>query len=293
VAAALIVALPLEVYSQISFGVGGGRGGGYGGGRGGGYGGGRGGGTGISVGSGGFSIGDGRSGISVGDGGYNYGRGGYGYGRGYGYGNPYGYNNYGRNYSGYRGYNNGYYGNNRYYGNGYSSGGYYTQPSYTQPSVQYVQPSVQASAPYEGPGVAIRNDSDQKLSFVVDGRQMSIAPGETQRLMEKGQFTIAFDRGSEFGSARYTIHEGTYAFTPTDNGWELFRQKADADLAVEPNPDLTPRTAERPMLDPDIGRDRDFENRDADLDRRDLDRRDLDDRRELNDDAALPPPIDE
>lgn len=263
VAAALIVALPLEAYSQISFGVGGGRGGGYGGGRGGG--------TGISVGSGGFSIGDGRSGISVGDGGYNYGRGGYGYGRGgygygrgYGYGNPYGYN-YGRNYSGYRGYNNGYYGNNGYY-----SGGYYTQPS-----VQYVQPSVQASAPYEGPGVAIRNDSDQKLSFVVDGRQMSIDPGETQRLMEKGQFTIAFDRGSEFGSARYSIHEGTYAFTPTEEGWELFRQKANADVAVEPNPDLAPRTAERPMLDPDIGRD-------GDLDRRDL-----------NDDAALPPPIDE
>jgi hypothetical protein len=267
VAAALMVVVPLEAYAQISFGVGGGRGGGYGGGRGGG--------TGISVGSGGFSIGDGRSGISVGDGGYNYGRGGYGYGRGYGYGNPYGYNNYGynnygRNYSGYRGYNDGYYGNNRYYGNGYSSGGYYTQPS-----VQYVQPSVQASAPYEGPGVAIRNDSEQKLSFVVDGRQMSIDPGETQRLMEKGQFTIAFDRGSEFGSARYSIHEGTYAFTPTEKGWELFRQKANADLAVEPNPDLAPRTAERPMLDPDIGRDRDL------------------DRRELNDDAALPPQLDE
>lgn len=277
VAAALIVALPLEAYSQISFGIGGGRGGGYGGGRGGG--------TGISVGSGGFSIGDGRSGISVGDGGYNYGRGGYGYGRGYGYGYPYGYN-YGRNYSGYRGYNNGYYGNNGYYNNGYYNGGYYTQPS-----VQYVQPSVQASAPYEGPGVAIRNDSDQKLSFVVDGRQMSIDAGETQRLMEKGQFTIAFDRGSEFGSARYSIHEGTYAFTPTEKGWELFRQKANADVAVEPNPDLAPRTAERPMLDPDVGRDRDFENRDRDLDRRDLD---LDDRDlELNDDAALPPPIDE
>jgi len=208
-AAALILAVPLDAYAQRGFG------GGYGGARGG-----------VSVGPGGFSIGSGRSGISIGNGGYGYGRSGYpggygGYGRGYGYG-------YGNNYGGYYddGYNNGY---------------------YVQPSQQF---SYQVQSPYDGPGVAIRNKTDSAISFTLDdARRIRIEPGETQRLMDEGQFVVSFDRGSDFGPARYTIHEGLYEFTPTDHGWELYRQKADDSLTAEENVDARPRTAERPRRD--------------------------------------------
>jgi hypothetical protein len=191
----------------------------------------------FSIGPGGFSIGSGRSGISIGAGGYDRG---YRYGRGYP--GRYGYGGWDYDDDDY-----GYYGGDRYY---------------VQPRMQYSYP---VQMPYEGPGVAIRNNTDVELNFTIDGaRPMHIAPGETMRLVEKRQFTIAFDRGSDFGSTRYTIHEGLYEFTPTDNGWELFRQKADDSVATERNPDATPRTAERPRRDIPPEEDRPMKDRDID-----------------------------
>jgi hypothetical protein len=270
VAATMILAVPLDAFAQ------------RGGGRGGGWGGGGRGGSGFSIGPGGFSIGTGSGRINVGSGGIGYGTGGYGrgygygyggYGRGYGYGYP-GY--YGRGYGGY-GYGNGYYGNNGYYNDGYYSGGsYYSQPSYSQPVVV-------AKPDYNGPGVTVRNNSDEVLSFTLDGsRQMQIEPGQSHTLSSKPEFVIAFDRGGSHGEARYTIHEGEYAFTPTSNGWELFRQK-DGGLANR-NPDVNVRTAERPQLE--------------DRDLRPMDRDNLSPIPDENltpqdDDAALPPPLPE
>jgi hypothetical protein len=278
VATALLVAVPLDAFAQR-----GGRGGGWGGGRGG---------SGFSIGPGGFSIGTGSGRISVGSGGYGYGRGygdyGWGgYGRGYGYGNPY----YGRNYYG-GGWNDG------YYGGGYG-GNYYTQPStqyYSQPN--YSQPVVVARPNYEGPGVTIRNESNETLSFVIDdSRQMQIEPGGSHTLSSKGQFVISFDRGSGQGEARYTIQEGLYEFTPTANGWELFRQKDRGGLAADRNPAPSVRTAERPRFEDRELRDdgRNLEPRiDANL--RPLPEDNLrpmadEERRSLDDDAALPPAL--
>jgi hypothetical protein len=229
-AAAALLASPLTSYGQIGIGLGGG-------GRGG---------SGISIGTGG------GGGISIGDGGYGRGYGGYGAGSGYGRG--YGYGNYGRGYGygypgyGYSRYGSGYRGYDNYNNYGYGNSGYYTQPSvryYSQPAVVASAP---ASAAYDGPGVAIRNLSDEPLNFTLDdSRRMQIEPGDTQRLMNKGQFVISFDRGSEKGRARYTIHEGTYEFTPTDSGWELFRKNNSA-VADDRNPEANIRTAERPQF---------------------------------------------
>jgi hypothetical protein len=127
-------------------------------------------------------------------------------------------------------------GNNRNNGNS----GYYNQPStpnyvqpnYVQPNYvqpQSAQPQYPAALPYQGPGVTIRNPSDQTLNFAIgESRQMQIKPGETLLLSEKAQYQIAFDRGGQFGSARYSIREGVYDFTSTERGWELYRQRADA-----------------------------------------------------------------
>ena len=132
----------------------------------------------------------------------------------------------------------GYYG----YGNyGYGDGYYYSGP--------YVaaQGQARADVAYSGPGVTIRNNTDQTVNFLLDGeREMSIGPGETVRLTEYADFQVGFNRGDNLGDARYTIYEGTYEFTPTDNGWELYRQK-DAAVAAEAGAEAEGRTAERPM----------------------------------------------
>jgi hypothetical protein len=101
--------------------------------------------------------------------------------------------------------------------------------------------------------VAVRNMSDVPLNFTLDdARTMKIEPGETQRLTQKGQFVVAFDRGDGRGQARYTIREGLYEFTPTDHGWELYRQKADTSLPAGAGgqPNAAPRTEVlRPQID--------------------------------------------
>lgn len=204
-------------------------------------------------GRGGFSAGNGRVGISIGTGGYGYGG---GYGRAYGGYGGYGYGGYGGN----RYLSPGYFGNSGYvypggyrYGNSYSSGGYGGGYGNTYSGDYYDDASYQAVAPYQGPGVAIRNRSGEQLSFLLDdARLLKIETGETQRLMEKGQFVITFNRGGQFGDARYTIHEGLYEFTPTDHGWELYRQKTDnaQPAATGGNPDPTPRIdVLRPTID--------------------------------------------
>jgi hypothetical protein len=193
--------------------------------------------AGFYVGPGGFSIGPGRFSIGVRPYGYGYGYGRYwSPGSGYSYGYPRGWS--------YRTY-----------------GGYYDGDYYMQPGRSY---SYQVEAPYDGPGVAICNHADVELSFTIDDRRhVRIAPGETMRLGQKGQFVISFDRGSDFGSARYAIHEGLYEFIPTDGGWELYRQKADDAIADQPNPDAIPRTAERPRIEelPRPRDDRSFDDR--------------------------------
>jgi hypothetical protein len=134
--------------------------------------------------------------------------------------------------------------NNRWYAyppfgyGGFFNGGYYGGGSYAGSS--YAEPA-QLAAAYNGPGVALRNPTEHTLNFTVDGqKQMEAGPGETVRLTEFADYQISFDRGDNFGTATYTIYEGTYEFTPTDRGWELFRQKDD-DAA---------RTAERPAEPP-------------------------------------------
>jgi hypothetical protein len=118
------------------------------------------------------------------------------------------------------------------YGSGYGYGPrYYSPPvvierQVVQPQVRYVPVQAQPAA-YQGQGIAIRNPAktETTLSYTIDSQdEHAIAAGETQRLKSKRICTIDFDRGGDFGHARYSIYEGWYQFTPTDRGWELFRQ---------------------------------------------------------------------
>jgi hypothetical protein len=66
-------------------------------------------------------------------------------------------------------------------------------------------------------------DSGGSLSYVLAGaHSYTIDPGFTQALDGQPSWLIEFDRGGSFGQARYTIGPGTYTFTATENGWELY-----------------------------------------------------------------------
>jgi len=59
------------------------------------------------------------------------------------------------------------------------------------------------------------------LNYTLGEAQYVIAAGETTT-HDEGTQEIAFDRGSSFGEARYTLQPGTaYKFVSTDHGWDL------------------------------------------------------------------------
>ena len=85
-------------------------------------------------------------------------------------------------------------------------------------------PDTQAEAILSG--VLLLNAGDQTVNYNVNSDQFSMAPDFRQALPGGQTWEIEFDRGGEHGKAKYGIADGTYAFTPSDNGWELFEQSA-------------------------------------------------------------------
>jgi hypothetical protein len=66
------------------------------------------------------------------------------------------------------------------------------------------------------------------LSYQLNGAEEVLAPGGSQLLTNDQSRIITFDRGGNFGTARYTMSSGQYRFELTpDHGWELFH---DADV---------------------------------------------------------------
>jgi hypothetical protein len=101
------------------------------------------------------------------------------------------------------------------------------------------------SLPYKGPGVTIRltKETGGNVAYLIDGvEEATIDAGQEQTLTKKGKYEIRFSRGrspegKDFGTARYTISEGTYGFEVTEKGWELLREKDSAPTAsVSPSP---------------------------------------------------------
>lgn len=73
-------------------------------------------------------------------------------------------------------------------------------------------------------GVLLVNLGDQPVNYNVNSDQFSMTP-DFQQVLPGGQtWEIEFDRGGDHGKAKYGIADGTYGFTPTDDGWELYEQ---------------------------------------------------------------------
>ena len=73
-------------------------------------------------------------------------------------------------------------------------------------------------------GVLLLNEGDKEVHYNVNSDQFSMPPDYTQALPGDDIWAVEFDRGGTHGKTKYGISNGTYAFTPTDTGWELYEQ---------------------------------------------------------------------
>ena len=61
-------------------------------------------------------------------------------------------------------------------------------------------------------------------------------PGTSQRLPAGRRWWIEYDRGASSGVADYTLADGTYVWTPTERGWQLYKQRYDLTIDNTRNP---------------------------------------------------------
>jgi hypothetical protein len=127
-------------------------------------------------------------------------------------------------------------------GNGYYPYGYYNRYPYSYSSPYYGY----SGGYYAGYGVApvatapnaavgsyaratIVNPAKNAatLGFQVNGQPYTLAAGTQQDVITGPGVEILFDRGEQFGTARYSLNGGVYVFTPTPGGWELLQQTAE------------------------------------------------------------------
>ncbi len=80
-------------------------------------------------------------------------------------------------------------------------------------------------------GTVIRNRNDVTINYTVNDSAYSMANGFSQALAKGGAWVVAFDKGGSLGTARYTLDDGTYDFTSTqEQGWDLYRQSFEVTI---------------------------------------------------------------
>jgi hypothetical protein len=87
-------------------------------------------------------------------------------------------------------------------------------------------------------GVLLVNPKDSKatIQYNVNGNHYVMEPGMAQRLPGAGPWVVDYDRGAGLGANTYSVADGTYYFTPTDKGWQLYKQRFDVVIDNNDNP---------------------------------------------------------
>ena len=96
----------------------------------------------------------------------------------------------------------------------------------------FIEPPVSDSeAALVTSGVVLHNPASNggAIAYLLGSQTFTLEPGQTQRLDRS--HVIEFDRGGSFGMARYTIADGSFEFTLTDNGWNL--RKKTYELTID------------------------------------------------------------
>ncbi|MGH7135124.1 MAG: hypothetical protein ACREHD_05245, partial [Pirellulales bacterium] len=76
----------------------------------------------------------------------------------------------------------------------------------------------------------------ETIRYVLNGEEYIMRPGTSQRLRTGFKWRIEFDRGATAGLADYTLSDGTYVWTPTERGWQLYKQRYDVAIDNSRNP---------------------------------------------------------
>lgn len=71
--------------------------------------------------------------------------------------------------------------------------------------------------------------STAPINYSLNGFQYTIRPGESQTLVNDRLWTIQFDRGGEFGRARYSLSPGQFEFTVSAAGWDFVQRPGALD----------------------------------------------------------------
>jgi hypothetical protein len=99
-------------------------------------------------------------------------------------------------------------------------------------------PLDEAEWPEMTDGIMLCNRLSTKstINYNLNGNHYVMEPGMAQRLENDRKWIVDFDRGQGLGPADYTLEAGTYHFTPTDLGWQLYKQRFDVVLDNSQNP---------------------------------------------------------
>jgi hypothetical protein len=74
------------------------------------------------------------------------------------------------------------------------------------------------------------------INYNINGSRYVSEPGMGQWLQPAPQWVVEYDRGEGMGQASYTMTDGTYYFTPTDKGWQLYKERFEVVLDNAQNP---------------------------------------------------------
>ena len=74
------------------------------------------------------------------------------------------------------------------------------------------------------------------IEYVINDQNYSTPSGYNQTLSGSGNWLAQFNRGPGFGDAKYNLTEGTYYFSATERGWELYRRDFSVTISNAENP---------------------------------------------------------
>jgi hypothetical protein len=99
------------------------------------------------------------------------------------------------------------------------------------PSTTYVTPAsplenLIPTPSVDAPDVVLLNPTRNggPVNYTLNDVRCTMAPGFQQKLPGERAWIIEFDRGGSFGTARYSLTPGKYAFVVTERGWDIIRR---------------------------------------------------------------------
>jgi len=120
---------------------------------------------------------------------------------------------------------------------------YYPRYVYVEPApvvrerVTYVEraPAVaRVEPPLADTLLTVQNASGKNVAvtFLMDAQDVALRDGEVRSFTGRSSRVVEFDRGNDFGTARYDLGPGDYEFVITTSGWDLQRRAATSAAAA-------------------------------------------------------------